>query len=422
MTVGQRIAQKRKELGLSQEALGERLSVSRQAIYKWESDAALPEIEKLVNLSREFSVSVDWLLGEESGGQGGQKEELTPEQLRAVEEIVGRYLNARDRQKAGSLSDPGIEPSGSEEPEQPPKRQRWPWVLAALVLAVVFMNVFKQFEEMHRAYQSVVSTVNYIRSDVDRQLYGISNRIEELAQRQTGLTAEHSAEVAFTDYQANTATIFARAVPRDYVEGMEADFVLVSGGEAVTVPGEQRPDHSFAANITGPLSDYISVSVVFRTGGQQQTQLLEEFDCLYADSFPNIEVDANLWHDIEVGEYAAVHVDKYVLVQASSFRLGLFQDRKLLAWYEHVDVPPIGLDVPPYYNTYENSEWFRLEGGWTMEPDHAYCVAAVLVDEYGRERIYLSTPVKYDPAKDCMEFDAADGIDRMQTDPVGWEY
>ena len=49
MTMGQRIAQRRKELGLSQEALGERLGVSRQAIYKWESNAALPEIEKLVN-------------------------------------------------------------------------------------------------------------------------------------------------------------------------------------------------------------------------------------------------------------------------------------------------------------------------------------------------------------------------------------
>ena len=46
MTVGQRIAQKRKELGLSQEALGDRLGVSRQSIYKWESDSALPEVEK----------------------------------------------------------------------------------------------------------------------------------------------------------------------------------------------------------------------------------------------------------------------------------------------------------------------------------------------------------------------------------------
>ena len=110
MTVGQRIAQKRKEKGLSQEALGERLGVSRQAIYKWESDAALPEIEKLVNLSREF-------------------------------------------------------------------------------------------DEMHQVYQGVVSVVNYIRDDVDRELYSMTNRMEELSQRQTGLTAEHSAEVADGVYE-----------------------------------------------------------------------------------------------------------------------------------------------------------------------------------------------------------------------------
>ena len=60
MTVGQRIAQKRKELGLSQETLGEQLSVSRQAIYKWEADAATPEIDKLIALSKRFGVSVGW--------------------------------------------------------------------------------------------------------------------------------------------------------------------------------------------------------------------------------------------------------------------------------------------------------------------------------------------------------------------------
>lgn len=65
MTIGERIAFKRKELGLSQEALGEKMGGSRQSIYKWESDAALPEIEKLVKLAREFGVSVGWLLGEE---------------------------------------------------------------------------------------------------------------------------------------------------------------------------------------------------------------------------------------------------------------------------------------------------------------------------------------------------------------------
>lgn len=59
----------RKLLGLSQERLGEQVGVSRQAISKWESDAALPEVEKLATLSRLFGVTVGWLLGleEESG-------------------------------------------------------------------------------------------------------------------------------------------------------------------------------------------------------------------------------------------------------------------------------------------------------------------------------------------------------------------
>ena len=98
MTIGERIALERKELGLSQEALGEKMGVSRQSIYKWESDAALPEIEKLVKLARAFGVSVGWLLGEEDDAP--EKRELTPAQLAMVEEIVGRYLDARKTEEA----------------------------------------------------------------------------------------------------------------------------------------------------------------------------------------------------------------------------------------------------------------------------------------------------------------------------------
>ena len=84
MTTGQRIAQKRKELELSQEALGAELGVSRQSIYKWESDAALPEIDKLVALSRRFGVTVGWLLGVEDAAEppAGESGELTDMQLK----------------------------------------------------------------------------------------------------------------------------------------------------------------------------------------------------------------------------------------------------------------------------------------------------------------------------------------------------
>lgn len=57
-TMGQRIAQCRRDQKLSQEALGDQMGVSRQAISKWEADAAVPEIDKLIALSRLFGVSV----------------------------------------------------------------------------------------------------------------------------------------------------------------------------------------------------------------------------------------------------------------------------------------------------------------------------------------------------------------------------
>ena len=58
MTLGQRISMYRKSLGISQEELGARLDVSRQAVSKWETDAASPDMENLLALAREFGVSV----------------------------------------------------------------------------------------------------------------------------------------------------------------------------------------------------------------------------------------------------------------------------------------------------------------------------------------------------------------------------
>ncbi|MCI1959903.1 MAG: helix-turn-helix domain-containing protein [Clostridia bacterium] len=67
MNFGENLQKLRKEKGLSQEKLAEILEVSRQAISKWESNAAYPEIEKLISLSNLFNVSIDYLVkGKES--------------------------------------------------------------------------------------------------------------------------------------------------------------------------------------------------------------------------------------------------------------------------------------------------------------------------------------------------------------------
>ena len=68
MTFGDQLARLRKENNYTQEQLAHILGVSRQAVSKWESDAAYPETDKLIRMSELFGCSVDRLLrGAEDG-------------------------------------------------------------------------------------------------------------------------------------------------------------------------------------------------------------------------------------------------------------------------------------------------------------------------------------------------------------------
>lgn len=62
MTLGKRIARLRIQRGISQIELAEQLAVSRQAISKWETDGSVPELEKLIQLSEIFDVTLDELI------------------------------------------------------------------------------------------------------------------------------------------------------------------------------------------------------------------------------------------------------------------------------------------------------------------------------------------------------------------------
>ncbi len=64
MPLSEKLYVLRKERGLSQEQLAEKLSVSRQAILKWESGQSVPESDKLLAISSYFDVSLDYLLKE----------------------------------------------------------------------------------------------------------------------------------------------------------------------------------------------------------------------------------------------------------------------------------------------------------------------------------------------------------------------
>ncbi|MBP3654034.1 MAG: helix-turn-helix transcriptional regulator [Oscillospiraceae bacterium] len=77
-TIGKRIAQLRKDKGMTQEDLAQRMGVSPQAVSKWENDNACPDISLLPLLAKQLDVSVDELLS----GKTAPAVTIVPEEQR----------------------------------------------------------------------------------------------------------------------------------------------------------------------------------------------------------------------------------------------------------------------------------------------------------------------------------------------------
>ena len=62
MTLGERIAALRQSRRLSQDELAARVGVTRQSVSKWENDASVPDLDRLLQLSQLFGVTIDELV------------------------------------------------------------------------------------------------------------------------------------------------------------------------------------------------------------------------------------------------------------------------------------------------------------------------------------------------------------------------
>ena len=415
MTIGQRIAQKRKELGLSQEALGSKLGVSRQSIYKWEADSALPEIDKLIALSRLFGVSVGWLLGVEEPPEadaapaetGGG---LTEAQLKMVEEIAGRYIAAQPASR---------------------RRRRWPFVAAGLILCLVLFHLFDRLDRMDGQYVNLQNSLYRVESSVDGQIGSLSNRVEEILKAQNSLVADCDVELEAVDLAANTATFSVYAVPKTYVAGMTVEFLAENGETAsdrLGKAGEEGSNQRFSATLSVPLTDQITLSALLvLPDGTRQTQLLDQFEGLYSDSLPQVDVSSELiWMELEDGALvlAEDRHERYVRIRemtpedarltaaVSDVQVGLFKNQELVAWAEPCE-------TPDSFHGFEEYDFYRLpELQLPVSPQDTLQVAAVVTDVYGRQGVYSDIPCVLEDGE--LTWPATP--DLSDHDPAHWQY
>ena len=401
MTTGQKIAARRKELELSQEALGDKLGVSRQTVYEWESDLSLPDIDKLVALSRLFQVPVGWLLGVEEEPEP-QSVDFSPEQLKLLEEILGRYQRAEPEE----LSE-GQRKQVEELVGQPPKkRRRWPWVLAVLVIAVGGWTLFQRLDQMEQQYYDLANSVGNITYSVNSQIGSITDRVEVVLKAQNDLTADYGTQLVSADLASNTGTFSLRAVPKTYTPGMSVIFLADNGEETLEFPTQEGENGTFTGEAACTLTDTITLSAVFVTGDTRQTQLLDQYVDLYSDSLPQIDVNS-LLSIFEVEEYdqgdgSFVIPEEYVTVsdgqngssvsavweqlgvsQLRKVEVGLFYNEKLVQWLTPCQ-------KPSNYKGFEDEDFYRLDPvTLTMEEGDVLEIAARGTDQYGRQWVAL---------------------------------
>ena len=221
-TLGRRIQEARKAAGLSQESLGERLGVSRQAVSKWEADAAVPELENLIAMSRIFGVTIGALLGveppeapsegdaPESPGDGAEDAapvgELTDRELAAVEAIVQKYLEAVQRPRWSRRKKLAAGAAACAA-----------GLLLVLVLDSIFFSLGYQLDQ-------VQDQINYVQDSVSSQIESLTGQISGLLEEQNSLISDYTVQIQDYDLEKAVWYLTASVTPKEYTADTVATF------------------------------------------------------------------------------------------------------------------------------------------------------------------------------------------------------
>ena len=206
MTLGQRIQELRKGMGLSQEGLGEALGVSRQAVSKWEGDNGIPELDKLIAMSRLFGVTVGALLGVETPAQPAQ--ESSSGETERLETILEKYT-----QQTAAKSE---------------LRRKW---LPVAALAAAFVLGLLLWE-----IGSLRTTVKYLRSEVSSLQMQVSNNLSNLSsqirnsvydilEEQNNLVRQFDWQVEAFDPESQTVTVRLTTSMKEYLASSQVQFL-----------------------------------------------------------------------------------------------------------------------------------------------------------------------------------------------------
>lgn len=345
MTTGEKIAVLRKEQGMSQEALGEKLGLSRQAVSKWEADQAVPTMDNLMELSKLFGVPVDTLLRPDA--------ELAPKTEDTAE-------------------------IPTENGSQSVKNVNRKWKIAAIAAAgLLCVSVVCSAVSLWRvlAMQQQIDTLRM--QSGPSTIYYPDNTSAENSD-----LADWSENIEVDPDHNENLLVTVSAVPKEMLDGETAKFVVRSGDQSWECDAEDN--NGYSGKLSVPFVDTFSVYLTLTGTSGETRNLLVASEYGLKQRF-SLEVTA--WW--ESGSFsfngkttsASGNVATYIYcgddsVTPVSGRILLYQNGKQIKEKKIENIETgVGGDV--YY--YTQVDWRDLEGGFDQ-----YQLKAEITDNYGR--------------------------------------
>ena len=399
-TLGRRIQEARKAAGLSQESLGERLGVSRQAVSKWEADTSVPELENLIAMSRIFGVTVGALLGVEpaagqgqtpgetgpesgtpgSGGPGmaqqadGPGPELTERELAAAEAIAEKYLSAQ-------------RPRWSRQRKMALGAALCVLVLGASVAANKLVSLNRQMDDLRSQMAGIQSQVEAQLSDLTGQ---VTSQISNILDEKNNIFSNHTVTVTDFDAKAETVTLTVSAVPREWSAETTAVFTAVlSDGRQFQTEALRQAGGFTAENWVLPMDQAITLSAALADGGVVRSGPFDVlYDCLPGAFQLRVKGSWNMTMRRGTGMVSLGEVDLYI---ESDPGMDLSPTAVDLCLYRNRETEPEQvISVPQAVSLYREQGYVQLYDGkgcqttCTLEKGDTLVAAVRITDDHGQ--------------------------------------
>lgn len=261
MTLGQKIAELRKLNHYSQEELATQMKVSRQTISKWETDMSLPDIERIMELSQFFQVSLNELL------QVDDEKTIHHDELQAlfnqmvvIQENYDKEIQARKQQQRRMIVFAMIS-----------------MICLCLLIGLLFVKLNQTTEQ-----------ISILSSEISGSMNNLEMNIQDSLQNKDSLLSDFSYQIKEINLKDGKVKLLLKTALKDSSKNTIVQFMINAQNQESLKAIYKDGIYQYEGYI--PLCDIHKLGVLIENKNQKRVQMIQDFELLIQSSVYNYHI------------------------------------------------------------------------------------------------------------------------------------